>query len=325
MNANGSPLPPGFKVGHWTDLEACTGCTVVLPPQDGAVASGDVRGGGPGTRELDLLNPIANAARVHAILLTGRSTFGLAAADGVVRWLERKGTGYATPGGLVPLVPGAVIYDLTMGDSAVRPGPEEGAAACEAATDDPERGTVGAATGAAVGKLRGREFAVKSGVGIAGQHLPQGGAKLVALAAVNAVGDVLGEDASVLAGARGDDGRFIGTTSQLRSRPIGLSTYRSGEPVGNTTLVCLMTDAKLSKAECGIVAKMAHAGMARAIDPVHTAADGDVVFALASGGESRVDPLIVGVVAAALTSEAIRDACRQATSLDGISALRDLS
>jgi L-aminopeptidase/D-esterase-like protein len=317
------PLPDGFTVGHWTDAEAATGCTVVLPPAGGAVASGDVRGGGPSTREMDLLNPIANASRVHGILLTGGSAFGLAAGDGVVRWLERNGRGYDTPGGLVPLVPGAVVYDLMSGDPNRRPGPAEGEAACEAAGEDPALGSVGAGTGAAVGKLRGREFSVKSGVGLAKQHLPQG-AKLVAFAVVNAFGDVIGEDGQVMAGTRADDGSFIGTTKLLRTRLIEPPTFRRGEPLENTTLVCLMTDAELTKAECGIVAKMAHAGMARAVDPVHSSADGDVVFALATGTGPRVEPIIVGVVAAALTSEAIRDACRQATTVAGIPALRDL-
>jgi len=317
------PLPDGFAVGHWTDTDAATGCTVVLPPPAGAVASCDVRGGGPGTRETDLLDPIANAARVHGILLTGGSAFGLAAADGVVRWLERNGRGYDTPGGLVPLVPGAVVYDLVSGDPTRRPGPEEGEAACEAAVEDPQLGSVGAGTGAAVGKLRGREFAVKSGVGLAKQHLPQG-AKLVALAVVNAVGDVIGEDGRVMAGTRADDGSFAGTTKMLRTRLIEPPTFRRGEPLENTTLVCLMTDADLTKAECGIVAKMAHAGMARAVDPVHSPYDGDVVFTLATGTAPRVEPMIVGVVAAALTAEAIRDSCRQATSVAGIPALRDL-
>jgi L-aminopeptidase/D-esterase-like protein len=316
-------MPDGFTVGHWSDTTAATGCTVVLPPADGAVASADVRGGGPGTRELDLLDPLANAARVHGILLTGGSAFGLAAADGVVAWLERSGRGYETPGGLVPLVPAAVVYDLLTGDPRRRPGRAEGEAACEAATGEPELGSVGAGTGAAVGKLRGREFAVKSGVGLAGQHLPQG-AKLTALAVVNAFGDVIAEDGSVLAGTRGDDGSFIGTTQQLRTRLIEPPRYRRGEPVENTTLVCIATDAALSKTDCGIVSKMAHAGMARAVDPVHSAVDGDVVFALASGTAPTVDPLIVGVVAAALTAEAIRHACRQATTLAGIPALTDL-
>ena len=317
------PLPAGFTAGHWTDTEAATGCTVVLAPPDGAVASGDVRGGGPGTREMDLLDPIANAARVHAVLMTGGSAFGLAAADGVVGWLERRERGYATPGGIVPLVPAAVVYDLITGDGTRRPGPAEGAAACDAATDDPQLGSVGAGTGAAVGKLRGREFAVKTGVGMAKQHLPQG-AKLVALAVVNAFGDVIGEDGQVLAGTRGEDGGFIGSTKLIRTRPIEVPTFRRGEPLQNTTLVCLMTDAPLTKVECGIVAKMAHSGMARAVDPVHSQFDGDVTFALASGTAPRVEPFVVGVVGATLTSEAIRDACRQATALHGIPALSDL-
>ena len=316
-------LPDGFTAGHWSDVEAATGCTVLLPPAEGAVASGEVRGGGPGTRELDLLDPLANAARVHGVLMTGGSAFGLAAADGVVRWLERAGRGYRTPGGLVPLVPAAVVYDLVTGDPSRRPGPAEGEAACEAATGEPELGSVGAGTGAAVGKLRGREFAVKSGVGIAAQHLPQG-AKLTALVVVNAFGDVIGEDGSVLAGTRGDDGSFIGTTRQLRTRLIEPPRWRPGEASQNTTLVCLATDAALTKTECGIVSKMAHAGMARAVDPVHSAVDGDVVITLASGTAAPVDPLIVGVAGAALTSEAIRDACRKATTVADIPALVDL-
>jgi L-aminopeptidase/D-esterase-like protein len=318
-----SALPDGFEVGHWTDTDAATGCTVVLPPPEGAVASGEVRGGGASTREIELLSPIANAARVHGVLLTGGSAFGLAAADGVMRWLERNGRGYDTPGGLVPLVPGAVVYDLISGDPARRPGPAEGEAACDAAREDPELGSVGAGTGVAVGKLRGREFAVKSGVGLAKQHMPQG-AKLVALAVANGWGDVIGEDGQVLAGTRGDDGAFVRTTQQLRTRLIELPTFRRAEPLEHTTLVCLMTDADLTKAECGIVAKMAHAGMARAVDPVHSAADGDVVFMLATGTAPRVEPLIVGVIAAALTAEAIRDGCLQATAVAGIPSLADL-
>jgi len=317
-------MPEGFTVGHWSDPQAATGCTVVLPPRDGAVASADVRGGGPGTRELDLLDPLANAAQIHGLLLTGGSAFGLAAADGVVRWLERAGRGYETPGGLVPLVPGAVVYDLMSGDPRTRPGPAEGEAACEAAREEPELGSVGAGTGAAVGKLRGREFAVKAGVGFAAQHLPQG-AKLTVLAVVNAFGDVIGEDGKVLAGTRGDGGEFIGTTRQLRTRLIEPPRYRRGEPTENTTLVCVATDAELTKTGCGIVSKMAHAGMARAVDPVHSAVDGDVVFTLAGCSAPAVDPLIVGVVAASLTSEAIRDACLRATSVAGIPALSDLS
>jgi L-aminopeptidase/D-esterase-like protein len=317
------PLPAKFSVGHWTDREGATGCTVVLPPVQGAAAAADVRGGGPGTRELDLLDPLANAKAVHAVLLTGGSAFGLAAADGVVRWLEERGRGYKTPGGLVPLVPAAVVYDLVTGDPLRRPGPEEGYAACEAAEPDPGLGSVGAGTGAAVGKLFGRESAVKTGVGLAAQDLPQG-PRIAALAVVNAFGDVIAEDGSVLAGTRGEDGSFVRTAKLLRETVFDPPSYRRGEPLGNTTLVCVLTDAALTKVECGIVAKMAQAGMARAVDPVHSAVDGDVVFTLASAGAEPVDPLLVGVAAAGLTSEAIRDACRRAESVGGIPALKDL-
>jgi L-aminopeptidase/D-esterase-like protein len=316
-----SPLPAGFAVGHWTDREAATGCTVVLPPPDGAVTAADVRGGGAGTREIELLHPLANTRVVHAVLLAGRSAFGLAAADGVVRWLEERGRGYDTPGGLVPLVPGAVVYDLATGDPRRRPGAEEGYEACEAAGADPTLGSVGAGTGVAVGKLLGRERSVKSGVGMAFQDLPQG-PRLAALAVANAVGDVLAEDGSVLAGPRGSDGSFVRTTTVLREQVFEFPSYkRAGE---STTLVCLMTDAEQTKVECGIVAKMAQAGMARAVDPVHSAVDGDVVFTLSSGSAEKVDPMLVGVAAAALTAEAIRDACRRAESLAGIPALGDL-
>jgi L-aminopeptidase/D-esterase-like protein len=317
-------LPEGFSVGHWTDAEAATGCTAILAPEDGAVASGEVRGGGPGTRETDRLSPLVSATHVHAVLLTGGSAFGLAAADGVVRWLEERGRGHWTPAGMVPLVPSAVIYDLATGDPSRRPGPDDGYAACEAATPAVGLGTVGAGTGAAVGKLFGRERAVKSGVGLAHQELPQG-PRLAALAVVNAFGDVLGEDGDVLAGARGEDGAFVRTTAFIRTHELELPPrHAHSELSDSTTLVCLLTDAALTKAECAIVAKMAHAGMARAVDPVHSAFDGDVVFVLASGTRAPVDASVAGVMAAAVTAEAIRDGCRRATGLGGIPALRDL-
>jgi L-aminopeptidase/D-esterase-like protein len=314
-----SALPDGFAVGHWTDAAAATGCTVVLAPPDGAVASGEVRGGGPGTRETDRLSPLVSATEVHAVLLTGGSAFGLAAADGVVRWLEAHGRGHWTPGGLVPLVPAAVVYDLVTGDPARRPGPAEGEAACAAAAVEFELGSVGAGTGAAVGKLFGRERAIKSGIGLAAQDLPQG-PRMAALAVVNAFGDVLAEDGSVLAGARGDDGAFLRATEFLRTHPLELPA----RPADSTTLVCLLTDAALTKAECAIVAKMAHAGMARAVDPVHSAFDGDVIFVLTSARGAAVNASVAGVVAAALTAEAIRDGCRRATGRGGLPALRDV-
>ena len=318
-------LPEGFLAGHWTDREAATGCTAVLAPEGGAVASADVRGGAPATRQIDPLHPLANSPAAHAVLMTGGSAFGLAAADGVMRWLEERGRGFPTPGGVVPLVPAAVIYDLVVGDAARRPGPDEGYAACEAASAEPELGSVGAGTGASVGKLFGRPSSVKSGVGIAVQHLPHpDGARMCALAVVNAFGDVIGEDGRVLAGTRGEDGAFVGSTSLLRKRLIAPPGLEREETAGNTTLVCLMTDAALTKSGCGIVAKMAQAGMARAVDPVHSAFDGDVVFALASGALGDAEPFVAGVAGAALTAEAIRDACRRAQGLAGIPALSEL-
>jgi L-aminopeptidase/D-esterase-like protein len=317
-------LPPGFSVGHWTDRETATGCTVVLAPPEGAVAAADVRGGGPATRQTDPLHPLANAPAAHAVLMTGGSAFGLGAADGVMRWLLERERGYPTPGGLVPLVPAAVVYDLVVGERRW-PGPDDAYSACDAARPEPELGSIGAGTGASVGKLFGRPSSVKTGVGYAVQHLPAPeGASMGALAVVNAFGDVIGEDGEVLAGTRGDDGSFVRTTTVIRRRLIEPPEIDREGMVGNTTLVCLVTDASLTKADCGIVAKMAHAGMARAVDPVHSAVDGDVVFALASGVEPELDPLAAGVIAAALTAEAIRDACVRAEGLAGIPALSEL-
>lgn len=319
MSAAALPPPDGFSIGHWSDAEAATGCTVVVPPP-GARAAGEVLGGGPGTRETDLLSPLAGAEEVHAVLLTGGSAFGLAAADGVVRWLEERGVGHPTPAGPVPLVPAAVIYDLASGRADVRPGPEEGYAACEAAGEGvPPRGSVGAGVGAAVGKLHMRERAVKAGVGYAAVGLARG-QTVAALAVVNAFGDVLAEDGSVLAGPRGDEGGFMRTAEllvELREPP---AVWRQqGE---NTTLACVMTDAALDKRGCAVVARVAASGIARAVDPVFTPVDGDAVFCLASGGgpPRPETSLLVGAAAAGAVAAAIRDAVRSATAVPGCPA-----
>jgi L-aminopeptidase/D-esterase-like protein len=304
------PLPEGFLVGHWSDPEARTGCTVVIPPA-GTRGGAQVQGGGPGTRELETLNPLSRSEEASAVLLTGGSAFGLAAADGVSRWLERQGRGYWTPGGRVPLVPTAVIYDLIGRDAEVRPGPDEGFAACEAAVDGvPERGAVGVGAGATVAKMLGRERASAGGVGYAAR-ITGGGATVAAVAAVNAAGDVLAEDGSVLVGPRGDDGGMIRGAEALASMER-MPEIRP--PEGNTTLVCVCTDAALSKRDCGMVARAATAGIARAVDPTFTPVDGDVAFCLASGeGEpEREAAMQIGAVAATVTAAAIRDAVRQA-------------
>jgi len=314
-----APLPAGFRVGHWTDPDARTGCTVVLPPV-GARGSVDVRGGGTGTREIETLSPLANAEGPTAVLLTGGSAFGLAAADGVVRWCEERGLGHPTPVAAVPLVPTAVVFDLVAGESPRRPGPDEGYAACEAAAPGPPaRGPVGAGTGTAVGKLLGRASATRAGVGYAATALADG-AIVAAIAVVNAFGDVISADGTLLGSPHDEDGNAVRTAELLpdmRERP----EWRDAAPEqgGNTTLVCVCTDVWLDKRRCAILARMAGAGIARAVDPVFTPVDGDVVFCV-SGGDpdlaSRTPTgpgatwslTVLGTVAATVTAAAIRDA-----------------
>jgi L-aminopeptidase/D-esterase-like protein len=296
-------LPEGFRVGHWSDREGGTGCTVVLPPPD-AVAAGEVRGGGPGTRESELLSPAANAPGVQAVCFAGGSAYGLAASDGVVSWLEERGVGYDTPAGIVPLVAGAIVYDLAFGDPSARPGPDAGRAACEAATREVPRGSVGAGTGASVGKVLGPGHITKGGAGLASDAI--GGAVVSALAVVNAVGEVVAEDGSVLAGAWRDGG-YVRTTDALKE---GVQPPRTARE--STTLVCLMTDARLTKREAWLVARAASAGVGRAVQPSATAWDGDLVDCLASGTVDA-DYFGVSALAADVTAAAIRDAVRQAT------------
>ena len=309
-------LPDGFRVGHWTDPDARTGCTVVLPPP-GTRGSVDVRGGGTGTREIENLSPLANAEGPSAVLLTGGSAFGLAAADGVVRWLEERGLGRPTPGGVVPLVPTAVVFDLVAGATGRRPGPDEGYAACEgAAPGIPQRGPLGAGTGTAVGKLLGREQATRGGVGYAARRLDDG-TTVAAVVVANAFGDVIGEDGHVLGAPRGEDGELVRTAQLLPTMPE-LPEFRdiAARETGNTTLVCVCTDASVDKRTCAIVARMAGAGIARAVDPTFTPIDADVVFCLASGSDppraagiaASWTITVLGTVAATVTADAIRDA-----------------
>jgi L-aminopeptidase/D-esterase-like protein len=306
-------LPDGVVAGHWTDREGWTGCTAVLVP-DGAVAAGEVRGGGPGTRESELLYPAAAAPDVHGILFTGGSAHGLGAADGVMRWLEERGIGRETPGGLVPLVPAAVVFDLPLVAPA-RPGPDDAYAACEAAGSEVERGSVGVGTGCTAGKLLGFESWTKGGLGFASELL--GNTQVCALAAVNPFGEVLAEDGSVLAGVW-RDGRYERTVDILRGGYVP-PQLRSGE---NTTLVCVITDAKLTKLEAWLVARAATAGTARAVDPSATAVDGDLVWCLATGA-TTADPFILGALAAHVAAAAIRDAVRSATAAPGCPAANE--
>jgi L-aminopeptidase/D-esterase-like protein len=316
------PLPEGFLVGHSTSARAATGCTVVICPP-GTRGGVDVRGGGPGTRELEPLSPLANAEGPTAVLMTGGSAFGLAAADGVVRWLERRGLGRPTPVGVVPLVPTAVVFDLTAGEPGARPGPDEGYAACEAARPGvPERGRVGAGAGAAVGKLLGREQATLGGVGYAALKLASG-VTVAAIAVANASGDVLAEDGTVLGGPHGERGELLRTADLIRQMPeVPRWAARPGE---STTLACVCTDATLDKRGCGIVARVASAGIARAVDPAFTPNDGDVAFCLACGTGPLPTPgatgswtlTVLATAAATVTATAIRDAIRQTRRAHG--------
>ena len=299
--------PAGFAIGHWTDAGGATGCTVVLAPPNtqGGV---DVRGGGPGTRETDVVGPFAGTHEVSAVAFCGGSAFGLAAADGVVRWLEEKGRGYVTPAGPVPIVPAAVVYDLAEGDPGARPGSDAGYAACAVAGEGaPERGRVGAGTGAAVGKILGRDRSTPAGVGYAASR-SGAGEVVAALAVVNAFGDVIGEDGALLAGPRDAAGERVSTASLIAAMEGPPDWGRVEER--NTTLVCVMTDAALDKAACARVARMASGGVARAVDPVFSDADGDVVFCLATGrgATDRFTPIQIGTIAASVTTAAIRDA-----------------
>ncbi|MGO9751866.1 MAG: P1 family peptidase [Solirubrobacteraceae bacterium] len=310
------PLPDGFLLGHATRARGDTGCTVVVCPA-GTRGGVDVRGGGTGTRELTPLCTLANAEGPSAVLLSGGSAFGLAAADGVMRWLEQRGLGRQTPIGLVPLVPAAVVFDRTAGEPDQRPGPDDGYAACDDARPGvPERGAVGAGAGAAVGKLLGRDRATSSGIGYAALRL-LGDTTVAAIVVANAFGDVLAEDGTVLGGPQGQRGELLRSAelicqmAELREPPAW--TVRPGQ---STTLACVCTDAPLDKRGCGIVARVASAGIARAVDPVFTPNDGDVVFCLASGTEPPPPPgsanswmlTVLGTAAASAVAAAIRDA-----------------
>ncbi len=310
----------GLTVGHYTDREAATGCTVVLCGADGAVGGVDVRGSAPGTRETDLLAPINLVDRINAVLLSGGSAFGLDAATGVMRWLEERELGCEVGVCRVPLVCAAVLFDLAIGRGDVRPDAAAGYAACEAASAAAvPRGSVGAGTGATVGKLRGMARATKSGLGSASVRLGDG-TTVGALIAVNAGGNIVAPDGRVLAGVRDEGGGFLDGTAWLAEH--GMESLLKG---GNTTLAVVATDATLTKAGATKMAQMAQDGLARSLDPVHTMYDGDTVFALATGASGRqTDLSVLGALAARTVSEAAADAAACAQGLAGLPSATDL-
>ena len=318
----GDPLNPagsitdvaGLRVGHFTDPRRPTGCTVVLTA-DGAVAGVDVRGAAPGTRETELLSPLNAVEQVHAIVLAGGSAFGLDAASGVMRWLDERGFGIEVGPARVPIVPAAILFDLWVGDASIRPDAASGYAACEAASTQPvAEGNVGAGTGATVGKLFGIQRAMRGGIGSA--SVTVGGITVGALVAVNAIGDVIDPSTGqTVAGARTADGSaLLGTMHALLRGDLPLLLQAGAA----TTLGVVATDAVLTKVQVNKMAQMAHDGLARTINPVHTMSDGDTVFALATGASGKTAHLtLLGALGAEVMAAAVLRAVRAATRLSG--------
>jgi len=323
-SAGGLTDVEGIEVGHFTDSRRPTGCTVVLC-EKGAVAGVDVRGGAPGTRETDLLNPVNTVQQIFGVVLSGGSAFGLDTASGVMRYLDEKGIGFQVGPIVVPIVPAAILFDLNVGDPKIRPTADSGYAACRAASSGPvAEGNVGAGAGATIGKLFGLQYAMKSGLGTASLRAGSTGLIVAALAAVNAGGDVYRpQTGELLAGARAADGKSLSSTiARIRA---GERVLASESDPRNTTLAVVATNARLTKVQVTKVAQMAQDGLARAINPVHTPFDGDTVFALATGTlVAGVDAGAVGALAAEAVAEAIVRAVLRATGIPGYPSYGDL-
>ncbi|HVN55341.1 MAG TPA: P1 family peptidase [Anaerolineaceae bacterium] len=321
---------PGVRVGHAQDDQAMTGCTVILV-EGGAVGGVDQRGGAPGTRETDALHPMHLVVEVHAVVLAGGSAFGLDAATGVMRFLEERGVGFSAGPVKVPIVPAAILFDLSIGDPHIRPDAGMGYQACQNATNDPPlEGNVGAGTGATVGKILGMTQAVKSGIGTASMDIG-GGVVVGAIAVANAVGDVIDPQTNkIIAGARplqkgplrvGGGETFANTLEVMKSftgRVIMGFASKS-----NTVIGLVATNARLNKEQANKVAQMAQDGLARVIRPTHTMLDGDTIFALATG-KKDADVNIVGAFAAETLAEAILRGVRAARPAAGLPAASDL-
>jgi L-aminopeptidase/D-esterase-like protein len=314
---------PGIKVGHHTLTERPTGCTVILVDSDGAAGGVSQRGGAPGTRETDLLEPSNSVDKVNAIVLAGGSAFGLEAATGTVKWLEEHNIGWPTRVGKVPIVPAAILFDLPVGDNPkIRPTADCGYRAAAAAVNTPVvEGSVGAGAGATVGKTGGPGRSMKAGIGSYSITL-KNGLSVGAIVAVNAVGDIIDpETGKVVAGVRNTDGSLTDARRMLRAG-LNPSLQRAAE---NTTIGLVATNAKLTKTQAQRIASMADDGLARAIYPSHTTGDGDTVFALATGQwTGEVDLTQIGALAADVMARAIVRAATQATGLPNLPAARDL-
>ncbi|MGV3570234.1 MAG: P1 family peptidase [Ramlibacter sp.] len=309
MSSSSITQVAGIEVGHHTDARRPTGCTVVLA-RGSAVAGVDVRGAAPGTRETDLLAPSNVVERVHGVLLAGGSAWGLDAAGGVMRWLDERGIGMQVGPARVPIVPGAVLFDLPLGDASIRPDAAAGYAACEAASRrPPAEGNVGAGAGAAVGKIFGIRRAMKGGIGSA--SLTVDGVTVGAIVACNALGDVVDpETGHVIAGARSDDGHSLLDTRRALLRGVLPQPMLAGS---NTTIGVIATDAEISKVQASRLATMGHDGLARAINPIHTLSDGDALFALGTGESGKsLGMMTLGTMAAEVCALAVVRAIRAA-------------
>jgi len=310
----------GVKIGQTENAEAGTGCTVVLA-ENGMRAGLDVRGGGPASRETQLLNPLAAAQIIHGIVIGGGSAFGLGAANGVMKCLEERGIGFEVGVVRVPLVVQSDLFDLTVGDPFVRPDAEMGYEAAKMALDCPnyKDGNYGAGCGATVGKLAGMETCMKSGIG--SYAIQIGDLQIGAISAVNAIGDVYDwKTGKQIAGMLSEDGKTLRSTAEFMKESMAPVT---GEFASNTTLTVVITNAKFEKAQLCKIAGMAHDGYARAIHPVHLSLDGDSIYAV-SAGEVSADQDLVGTLAAEVVSEAIANAVRHAEGAYGFPAMRDL-
>lgn len=310
---------PGVKVGNRENLQALTGCTAIIF-EKGAVAGADVRGSAPGTREIDLLNPVNTVERIHAICLSGGSAFGLDAAAGVMQYLEERKIGLDVGAAIVPIVPAAVLFDLVAGYATVRPDKQMGYEAASVAGEGPFHvGNAGAGCGATVGKLAGFENCMKGGLGSASIRL-ENGAVIGAIVAVNPVGDVRDPSTGkILAGPYDkQQGRIMDSLEVMKHQ------YRSAIPAGtNTTIGVVAVNADLTKAQATKVAQMAHDGLARTIYPSHTMYDGDTIFAVATGG-SQLPVDVIGSMAARAMEMAVLNAVYSAASIAGITAYTDL-
>ncbi len=303
----------GIKIGHEQDMDGATGCTVVIC-EDGATAGVDVRGGAPGTRETDLLDPMNLVEKIHAVLLSGGSAFGLDAAAGIMQFLEERKIGFDVGVTTVPIVTGAVLFDLMIGDHRIRPDKAMGYRACEKAYDQVySEGSVGAGTGATIGKYLGMEYVMKGGIGIFCVQV--GDLKVGAVVAVNCMGDVINpKTGKIIAGILNEEKTGLGNTEEMM-----IHNYREQKNLfqGNTTIGTVITNAKLTKAQANKIASMAHNGYARAIRPAHTMVDGDTVFVMATG-DQEADVNVVGLLATRVVEEAIIRGVQKADTLYNI-------